>query len=106
MPCRPPTGRPRPCRPPMRGTAPTPTRTRNAEETDMFTGIVEELGTVAAIEHGRESAVLRIDGPLVVSDAAHGASIAVNGVCLTVTEHDATSFTVDVMAETLDRSSL
>ncbi|KRC86802.1 riboflavin synthase subunit alpha [Terrabacter sp. Root85] len=72
----------------------------------MFTGIVEELGTVAAIEHGADSAVLRIHGPLVVSDATHGASISVNGVCLTVTEHDAAGFTVDVMAETLDRSSL
>ena len=54
----------------------------------MFTGIVEELGTVSAIEHGADSAVLRIKGPLVVSDAVHGASIAVNGVCLTVTDHD------------------
>jgi riboflavin synthase len=72
----------------------------------MFTGIVEELGTVGAIEHGDESAVLRIEGPLVVSDAAHGASIAVNGVCLTVTTFDATGFRVDVMAETLRRSSL
>ena len=72
----------------------------------MFTGIVEELGTVGGVEHGAESAVLRIEGPLVVSDATRGASIAVNGVCLTVTEHDATGFTVDVMAETLDRSSL
>jgi riboflavin synthase len=72
----------------------------------MFTGIVEELGTVASIEHGADSAVLRITGPVVVSDAAHGASIAVNGVCLTVTDHDDESFTVDVMAETLRRSSL
>ncbi len=72
----------------------------------MFTGIVEELGTVGAIELGAESAVLRIEGPLVVSDATHGASIAVNGVCLTVTSHDETGFTVDVMAETLRRSSL
>jgi riboflavin synthase len=72
----------------------------------MFTGIVEELGTVVAIEHGAESAVLRIEGPLVVTDAVHGASIAVNGVCLTVTSHDETGFTVDVMAETLRRSSL
>jgi len=72
----------------------------------MFTGIIEELGTVAGIELGSASAVLRIEGPLVVSDATHGASIAVNGVCLTVTEHDATGFTVDVMAETLERSSL
>ena len=44
----------------------------------MFTGIVEELGTVAGIDHGAESAVLRIEGPLVVSDARHGASIAIN----------------------------
>jgi riboflavin synthase len=72
----------------------------------MFTGIVEELGTVAEIRHGAESAVLRITGPLVVSDAVHGASIAVNGVCLTVTEHDEKDFSVDVMAETLRRSSL
>jgi riboflavin synthase len=72
----------------------------------MFTGIVEELGTIGAIEHGTESAVLRIEGPHVVTDAVHGASIAVNGVCLTVTDHDADGFTVDVMAETLRRSSL
>jgi riboflavin synthase len=72
----------------------------------MFTGIVEELGTVGSIEHGAESAVVRVEGPLVVADAVHGASIAVNGVCLTVTGHDANGFTVDVMAETLRRSSL
>ncbi len=72
----------------------------------MFTGIVEELGTVIAIEHGADSAVLRIKGPLVVSDAVHGASISVNGVCLTVTDHDSEQFTVDVMAETLSRSAL
>ncbi len=50
--------------------------------------------------------MLRIEGPLVASDTVHGASIAVNGVCLTVTDHDADGFTVDVMAETLSRSSL
>ena len=72
----------------------------------MFTGIVEELGTVSAIQHGADSAVLRIRGPLVVSDAVHGASIAVNGVCLTVTQHDHEEFAVDVMAETLSRSAL
>ena len=72
----------------------------------MFTGIVEELGTVSAIEHGADSAVLRISGPLVVSDAVHGASIAVNGVCLTVTQHDHEQFAVDVMAETLSRTAL
>jgi riboflavin synthase len=72
----------------------------------MFTGIVEELGEIVAIERGAESAVLRVRGPLVTSDAARGASIAVNGVCLTVVEHDGQTFSVDVMAETLKRSSL
>jgi riboflavin synthase len=72
----------------------------------MFTGIVEELGEIVAIEHGAESAVLRVRGPLVTSDATPGASIAVNGVCLTVVEHDGQMFSVDVMAETLSRSSL
>jgi len=72
----------------------------------MFTGIVEELGEIVTIERGGDSAVLRVRGPLVVSDATHGASISVNGVCLTVVEHDAESFSVDVMAETLSRSSL
>lgn len=72
----------------------------------MFTGIVEELGSVQSIEHGVESAVLRIRGPLVVSDATPGASISCNGVCLTVVDHDQTSFSVDVMAESLRRSSL
>lgn len=72
----------------------------------MFTGIVEELGEIVAIDHGAESAVIRVRGPLVTSDATHGASIAVNGVCLTVVEHDGETFSVDVMAETLNRSSL
>jgi riboflavin synthase len=72
----------------------------------MFTGIVEELGEVAVIEPGADSARMTLRGPLVTSDAAHGASIAVNGVCLTVVEHGAGEFTVDVMAETLRRSSL
>ncbi len=72
----------------------------------MFTGIVEELGHVVAIEHGADSARLTVHGPLVTSDAAHGASIAVNGVCLTVVDHGEGRFVVDVMAETLRRSSL
>lgn len=72
----------------------------------MFTGIVEELGTVAALETAADSARLTIRGPLVTSDAEHGASIAVNGVCLTVVTHGDGEFSVDVMAETLDRSSL
>ena len=72
----------------------------------MFTGIVEELGEIVSIEHGAESAVLRVHGPLVTGDATPGASIAVNGVCLTVVERDGETFSVDVMAETLNRSSL
>ena len=72
----------------------------------MFTGIVEELGTVAELESAADSARLTIHGPLVTSDTEHGASIAVNGVCLTVVTHGDERFSVDVMAETLSRSSL
>ena len=72
----------------------------------MFTGIVEELGEVVGVEQQTDAARLTIRGPLVVGDAKRGDSIAVNGVCLTVVDHDGTSFTADVMAETLHRSSL
>jgi len=72
----------------------------------MFTGIVEELGEVVAVARGGDSAVLTLRGPLVTSDVSAGASIAVNGVCLTVVAHEAATFSVDVMAETLNRSSL
>jgi riboflavin synthase len=72
----------------------------------VFTGIVEELGEVVALEREGDSARLTVRGPLVVSDAVHGASIAVNGVCLTVTDVKGDAFTVDVMKETLGRSSL
>jgi riboflavin synthase len=72
----------------------------------VFTGIVEELGEVVEIETAADSAVFTIRGPLVTQDATHGASIAVNGVCLTVVDHKDDVFTADVMQETLDRSSL
>ncbi|SDG82572.1 riboflavin synthase [Sinosporangium album] len=72
----------------------------------MFTGIIEELGEVVALEHGHDSARLSVRGELVTSDASHGESIAVNGVCLTVVEVTGGVFTVDVMKESLDRSSL
>ncbi|MGH3388501.1 MAG: riboflavin synthase [Actinomadura sp.] len=72
----------------------------------MFTGIVEELGEIVSIEPRGDSARLAIRGPLVTEDAVHGASIAVNGVCLTVVDHTADVFTADVMKETLDRSGL
>ena len=72
----------------------------------MFTGIVEELGEVVDIDRGGDSARLRIRGPLVTGDAARGDSIAINGVCLTVTGTRNGEFSADVMGETLDRSSL
>ncbi|CAB5029202.1 MAG: riboflavin synthase [Actinobacteria bacterium] len=72
----------------------------------MFTGIVEELGRVVAVEPLENAARFRIRGALVTSDAVHGASIAVNGVCLTVVSHADGEFTADVMQETLDRSCL
>lgn len=72
----------------------------------MFTGIVEELGEVVDIEDLGDSARLTIRGPLVTADARHGDSIAVNGVCLTVVGALGDRFTADVMAETLNRSSL
>lgn len=72
----------------------------------MFTGIVEELGEVTAVEPLTDAARLTIHGPVVTRDAVEGASIAVNGVCLTVTGRRGDTFTADVMRETLHRSSL
>ncbi len=73
----------------------------------MFTGIVEELGEVVRLtDSGGDSAVLAVRGPLVTSDARHGDSISVNGVCLTVIDNVDGVFTADVMGETLRRSSL
>jgi riboflavin synthase len=72
----------------------------------MFTGIVEELGTVVAIEPVIDAARLTLRGPHVVPGCAHGDSIAVNGVCLTVVDTAGDTFTADVMFETLQRSSL
>jgi riboflavin synthase len=72
----------------------------------MFTGIVEELGQVVDLQRGNDSAVLTVRGRRVSEDAVHVASLAVNGVCLTVTDHDEDLVSFDVMAETLQRSSL
>ncbi len=72
----------------------------------MFTGIVEELGTVVALESQSDAMRLSVRGPLVTEDASLGDSIAVNGVCLTVASLEGEVFTADVMRETLDRSSL
>jgi riboflavin synthase len=70
----------------------------------MFTGIVEELGEVAGIEHHGDAARLAIRGS--TEGVSLGESIAVNGVCLTVTDIGAETFAADVMGETLDRSGL
>jgi riboflavin synthase len=72
----------------------------------MFTGIIEELGKVKSIEIQPDALRITIEGPLVVSDVKRGDSISVSGACLTAVEHDATSFTADVMQETLKLTSL
>nr|MDE6852299.1 riboflavin synthase [Lachnospiraceae bacterium] len=72
----------------------------------MFTGIIEEMGTIARIRKGTASAVLEIQAKTVLEGTKIGDSIAVNGICLTVTGMYPGKFTADVMAETLRRSSL
>ncbi|WP_024294175.1 riboflavin synthase [Lacrimispora indolis] len=72
----------------------------------MFTGIIEETGTVRNIKKGANSAVLTIGAASVLKDMKLGDSIAVNGICLTVTSYTSTGFTADVMHETIQRSSL
>ena len=72
----------------------------------MFTGIVEEIGTIEEVKRGQHSAVLKIRAEKVLEDVHLGDSIAVNGVCLTVTSFGGNVFSADVMHETLDRSSL
>ena len=72
----------------------------------MFTGIVEEIGTLENIRKGVHSAVLTIRASKILEDIHIGDSIAVNGICLTATSCTETAFTADVMHETLNRSSL
>ncbi|RNF97370.1 riboflavin synthase [Streptomyces botrytidirepellens] len=72
----------------------------------MFTGIVEELGEIVAVENLGDASRFQVRGPVVTEGARHGDSIAVNGVCLTVVDTGDGGFSADVMAETLDRSSL
>lgn len=72
----------------------------------MFTGIVEELGEVVGLDRLDDAARITVRGPLVTAGAGHGDSLAVNGVCLTVTGGGDGTFTADVMLETLNRSSL
>ncbi len=72
----------------------------------MFTGIVEELGTVESLEDQGDAIRLTVRGPLVTGDAGLGDSIAVNGCCLTVATREGETFTADVMHETLAKTSL
>ncbi|MGP7996342.1 MAG: riboflavin synthase [Streptosporangiaceae bacterium] len=72
----------------------------------MFTGIVEELGEIVAVERLAGAARLTVRGPRVTAEARHGDSVAVNGVCLTVTDATDKTFSADVMAETLHRTGL
>ena len=72
----------------------------------MFTGIVEELGTVEAVEHQGDALRLTVRATTVLSDAGLGDSISVNGCCLTVADRTDGTWTADVMQETLDRTSL
>ena len=72
----------------------------------MFTGIVEELGRVRSVVPHGGGARLGVEASTVLDDAADGASIAVNGCCLTVVDVDAATWTADVVDETLDRTNL
>ena len=72
----------------------------------MFTGLVEEVGEIIALEPTDNSVRLTVKGPKVVADAGHGDSICVSGVCLTVVDKTAESFTADVMGQTLAMSTL
>jgi riboflavin synthase len=72
----------------------------------MFTGIIEELGTLQRLERGSNSCQIAIQAAKVLEDVKLGDSIAINGVCLTVTSFDKEHFTADMMAETLAKTNL
>ena len=72
----------------------------------MFTGIIEEIGTIRGIKRGNRSVVLEVQAKKVLEDLHVGDSIATNGVCLTVISFANGSFCVDVMPETMSRSNL
>ena len=72
----------------------------------MFTGLVAELGTITSIHKGETSAVFTINAPALISEIKEGDSVAVSGVCLTATSVSGTTFTADVMVQTLTLTSL
>jgi len=72
----------------------------------MFTGLIAELGSITAIKKSETSAIFTINAPDLISEISEGDSVAVNGVCLTATSIDGTTFTADVMVQTLALTSL
>ena len=72
----------------------------------MFTGLIAELGSITAIKQSETSAIFTINAPGLIAEISVGDSVAVNGVCLTATSIDGTSFTADVMVQTLNLTSL
>lgn len=72
----------------------------------MFTGIIEETGKIISVQRGRNSSRLMIQGKVIFEDVKEGDSVAVNGVCLTVSSFENQVFSADVMSETLSRSTL
>lgn len=72
----------------------------------MFTGIIEEIGRIQTVRKGAESSSISVQAKIIMQDVRIGDSIAVNGVCLTVTAFSRSGFTADVMHETFNRSSL
>ena len=72
----------------------------------MFTGIIEEVGEIASVDDSSEFRTLRVRANGILEGVSAGASISVNGVCLTVRQHDKGSFTAELSRETLDRTSL
>ncbi|WP_299088235.1 riboflavin synthase [uncultured Metabacillus sp.] len=72
----------------------------------MFTGIIEEIGTIKSVQGSKDAIVFTIGAKKIMNDISLGDSIAVNGVCLTVTEYNSATFSVDVMPETVKSTSL
>jgi riboflavin synthase len=72
----------------------------------MFTGLIAELGSITAVKKSETSAIFTINAPGLIAEISVGDSVAVNGVCLTATSIDGTSFTADVMVQTLNLTSL
>src|SRR2546423_13833040 len=72
----------------------------------MFTGIIEEVGQIAAIDNARDFRTIRVGARRVMSDLQTGSSIAVNGVCLTARSFNTNSFTAELSRETLERTTL